>query len=396
MNPRMCGPVQDFGPGKPELLADSGESKSALNLLDLLDSKPGKSLLSTLSRELTNDQSERGPHEAPPRSVLREQCEFSESTLPFLNRYSKSYSVMRQADGSQTFYVPLHGITSRSIAGDESDEPKYFRSVMEVTVPPNAHNLDQCHFKRGPRVEVDKAKFLTALNEEIKGSAKLAASEDPLSFFTHGVFTSAGKSDVDAVRLALLSGVPTVNIDWRSTPGPWYSAAARYAVDHRGAVEQEKSFEPVLDNTLAQIGENNVAMISFSRGTAFNAGYMKHRFENRQTLPQVNANVLTHPDLFTSEFKTRENGQNPIAAAGKHTFVLGNPHDRALMFGGWQIFGDRVGDAEKSDVEAVTAAGGKYVIDNKQPLSSYTFNHYVDYSTIANMIKTVNRASKGR
>lgn len=396
MEPPICEPAEAFGPRKSQRLAEASpaEPERTLNLLDLLEAKPGQTLLSTLSKELTVDESEMGPHEVAPRSVLREQCEFSDSTLAFLNRYSKTFSVMKQPDGSQTFYVPLHGITSRRVVGDHSDEPKYFRSLMAVTVPAGAHNLDQCTFKRGPRVEVDKAAFLSALNEEIKGSTKLAPNDGPLSFFTHGVFTSAGKSDADAVRLALLSGVTTVNVDWRSTPGPWYTAPARYAVDHKGAIEQEKTFQPVLDTTLSQIGEKNVSMIAFSRGSAFNAGYMKHRFENRQTLPQINANVLTHPDLFTSEFKVREQGKNPIVAAGKNTFVLGNPYDRALLFGGWQIFGDRVGDAEKSDIDAVTAAGGKYVVDKKQPLNSYTFNHYVDYSTIADMIKLVNRASK--
>lgn len=259
---------------------------------------------------------------------------------------------------------------------------------MEVTVPKSADNLDECTFKRSARVEESKEQYLKALAEELKGAADLPAHQGPLCFFAHGAFTGAGTSDNDAVRLAMLSGVPTVNVDWRATPGPWNTLPFRYPIDYNGAVSQENEFEPALDASFDYIGAQHGAMVSFSRGTGFDATYMKHRFEDRATDAPVCANILAHADLQTKEFKLREQNLNPIVAGSSNTIVLGNEHDGALRIGRLRILGARAGDASPSDIAAVTAAGGTYVIDQYQHRGG-NFNHYIDYKVIAKMIRTL-------
>ncbi len=341
-----------------------------------------------LSRKLSSDPSETGPYEDRPHKYLREQCDFSEATEPFLDRYRQRFAPLRHHNGAQTFFIPVHGITNRSLAGEDNNEIKFFRTVFEVEVPRGAHNLDECTFRRDARKEISEHEYLQEIAEELKGAFDLPAHQGPLCFFTHGAFTGAGISDLDTLRLAMLSGVPTVNVDWRSTQGPWYSLPMRYPIDFNGAITQEKYFEPALDKTFQFIGQNHSAMIGFSRGTAFNAGYMMHRFNNRQIEAPINADVLAHADLAASMFRLRQDGVNPIVAASKNTIVLGNKHDGALRVGRWRIFGDRIGDAEPSDVRAVTEAGGTYVIDTYQRKGG-NFNHYVDYKIISSMIRTM-------
>lgn len=341
-----------------------------------------------LSKRLTRDKSETGPYEELPHKFLREQCEFSDATNSFLNRYRQRLTPRNNHNGSETFYIPLHGITNRSLQDDDGTGCKFFKTTMEVTVPKGAHNLDECTFKRGPRQPESEQEYLHGINEELKGASDLAPHQGPLCFFTHGAFTGAGVSDNDAVRLAMLTGVPTVNVDWRSTQGAWFTLPLRYPVDYAGAVTQERTFESKLDDTFAFIGENHGAMIGFSRGTGFNATYMQHRFAHRNEDTPINSDVLAHADLQTKEFRVREDGLNPIVSASKNTIVLGNPHDCALKVGRWRISGDRVGDAKPGDIKAVTAAGGKYVIDDYQRRGG-NLQHYIDYKVIAKMIRTM-------
>lgn len=341
-----------------------------------------------LSKKFTADPSELGSYEDGPHQYLREQCDFTDATLPFLERYVRRFAPLQQHDGTQIFIIPIHGMTNRSLPENKSNEVKYFKALMEIDVPRGAHNLDECTFKRSPREEETEHEYLNELKEELNGSSDLPAQRGPLCFFTHGAFTGAGISDLDALRLALLSGVPTVNVDWRSTQGPWYSLPMRYPIDFNGAITQEKHFETALDKMFKFIGEDRGAMIGFSRGTAFNAGYMMHRFANRDTEPRINANFLAHPDLAASMFRLRMDGSNPIIAASKNTIVLGSKHDSALRVGKWRIFGDRIGDAEPSDVRTVTDAGGTYLIDTYQRHGG-NFNHYIDYKIISKMIQTM-------
>jgi hypothetical protein len=341
-----------------------------------------------MSRSFTDDESELGTYKEAPHDYLREQCTFSNRTAQFLSRYAKRLPPYHHHDGSQTYYVLLHGITSRKLPGDDSTEPKYFRALMQVKVPAGADNLDQCTFKRGPRQEETKQEYLKGIEEELKGAADLPAHQGPLCFFAHGAMTGAGVSDNDALRLAMLSGVPTVNVDWRATPGPWYTLPFRYPIDYNGAVTQEKLFEPALDESFAYIGPEHAAMIGFSRGTGFDAAYMQHRFANKETCPQISANILAHADLKASQFRVREEGVNPIVDGSSNTIVLGNPHDGALRVGRIRIFGDRIGDAEPKDIATVTAAGGTYVIDKYQHRGG-NFNHYIDYKVIAKMIRAM-------
>ncbi|MBX9720051.1 MAG: hypothetical protein K2X81_01545, partial [Candidatus Obscuribacterales bacterium] len=111
----------------------------------------GIQLNSILSRTLSSDKSERDGYEDRPHKYLRDQCEFNENTALFLSRYSERFHPFSHHDGSRSFYVPIHGITNRTLPGNDSDDLKYYRAVMEVDVPIGAHNIDQCHFKRGPR-----------------------------------------------------------------------------------------------------------------------------------------------------------------------------------------------------------------------------------------------------
>ncbi len=375
---------------------DSGiksQENESLSLLSLSD----KTAL-FLSRTLTKDKSESGSYEYEykPGRALRKQCEFTQYTKEFLQRYKKQISPCQNPDGSTSYFIPMHGISSRVIGSNHSYEPKYFRSVMEVRVAKDAHNLDQCSFKRGPRIEESKAEFENGIDAELNGSESLLASRRPLNFFTHGAFSSAGVSDADALRLAMLSGIPTVSVDWRSTEGAWYTLPMRYVVDYNGAVSQEKQFEKALDAIFDLISPENGTMVSFSRGAAFNNEYMKHRFllahgskanagENQEQF-KLNGHVLSHADLNTSEFKLRVQGFNPLVESSANTVVLGNRKDKALFLGKLRIFGDRVGDGYRSDIEAVNAAGGKYVIDEVQKHGG-NFNHYVNYSLIARLLR---------
>lgn len=337
-----------------------------------------------LSKGLSSDKSELESYEEHPHKYLRPQCEFSGETAAFLERYTKSLPALQYHDGSHSYFIPVHGISNRMLNGDSSYTPKYYYSVMEVTVPHGAKNLDQCWFRRGPRQEESKDQFLGEIKEELSGALDLKAHDGPLSFFTHGAFSGAGVVDTDSVRLAMLSGVPTITIDWRSTPGPWYTLPLRYPIDFAGAVSQEKSFEDALDSTFSFLNPSKASMVCFSRGAAFNAAYLQHRYENKQV--PLSGNIFAHSDLASSAFRARIDGYNPIVGASKSTIVLGNPHDAALRIGSWRIFGDRVGDAQASDVDAVLQAGGKYVIDDFQRRGG-NFNHYVDYKIIAKMLQ---------
>ncbi len=347
---------------------------------------------SLLSRTLSADKSEREDYEDRPHKYLRDQCEFNENTAPFLSRYSARFHPFSQHDGSRSFYVPIHGITNRTLPGNDSDDLKYYRAVMEVDVPIGAHNIDQCHFKRGPRQEETKEQYLKELAEELNGAADLPSHKGPLSFFTHGAFTAAGVADHDALRLAMLSGIPTINVDWRSSSGPWFTLPFRYPIDYFGAVAQEKVFEDALDTSFAFIGPAKSTFVSFSRGTAFDAAYMRHRFEDRANCSPLAANIFAHADLPTSTFNLRQDGVNPTVAGSKNSIVMGSTHDFVLKIGKFRIFEDRVGDAEPSDIKAVTEAGGKYVLDDYKRRGG-NFNHYVDYKVIAKIIKTASDAS---
>ncbi|MBX9695108.1 MAG: hypothetical protein K2Z81_22170, partial [Cyanobacteria bacterium] len=106
----------------------------------------------TLSRGLSKDRSELGPYEDLPHEFLRRQCEFTDRTKSFLRRYAHERPTLEHSDGSRSYYIPLHGITYRGLPNNNTDRVKFFRTTMELTVPPDAHNLDQCTFRRGPRV----------------------------------------------------------------------------------------------------------------------------------------------------------------------------------------------------------------------------------------------------
>ena len=229
------------------------------------------------------------------------------------------------------------------------------------------------------------------LSREINGCMTLRPNNRPLNFFTHGCFSGAGVTDADAVRLALLTGTPTVTIDWRSTQGSWYTLPFRYVVDYYSALAQEPSFEKVLDESLASLDPSHVSMVSFSRGAAFNAAYMKHRYS--EGLKPINGHVMAHADLSTSAFRDRKNGENPITAASDATVVLGNRHDKVLFFSRWRIFGDRVGDAYQSDIDTVNLAGGRYVIDDVQRRGG-NLNHYVNYNLIARLLSDLSDPQK--
>lgn len=337
-----------------------------------------------VSKLLSSDESESGSYDSPSLKRPRSQCQFTPQTKAFLERYDKIFPHKELANGSRSYFVPVCGITTRDLPESKNSDAKYYGALMEITVPPSANNLDQCSFKRGPRRQFSQSEFLYALNTELKGRQDLKAHDGSLAFFTHGCFTPAGVCDTDAVRLAALSGIPTVALDWRSTEGPWYTLPFRYALDFSAAALQEKDFEAALDETFKSIGPERAAMISFSRGAAFNNSYFEHRF----TLPErskLRAGVMAHADLKTSAFDRDQDGLNPITAASRSTFVLGNRHDKALFLGRIRIFGNRVGDAEKSDISAVEKAGGKYLIDEFK-LHGGNFNHYVNYRLIAGML----------
>ena len=79
-------------------------------------------------------------------------------------------------------------------------------------------------------------------------------------------------------------------------------------------------------------------------------------------------------------------GKNPITAAAENTIVLGSPKDMALMFASRWFRGDRVGDAGKKDIEAVTNAGGRYLID-EFPKRGSNFHHFINYRSLGTMVK---------
>lgn len=340
-----------------------------------------------LSKSVGQDSSEQGAYTCLPQEFLRTQCEFTAHTQHALRRYSRRYQPEQNSDGSTTYTIPIHGISNRSIQGDLSVEPKFFQSLMSIRVPKDAHNFDQCTIVRAPRKEVSATEYRNSIQEEISGSQDLLPETGPIGFFTHGVFACAGQSDDDVMRIFLESGIPTINIDWRSTPGKSYTRLIRYGIDFHGAITQEKAFEPYLDETVKWLNPSRCAFIAFSRGSAFNAAYMKHRHESfGESTQKLNTDLFAHPDLETEKFKVRDDcGNNPITASADNTIVLGSPRDKALLFASHWFKADRVGDAGKQDIEAVTRAGGRYLID-ESPKRGNNFNHFINYRSLGGLV----------
>ncbi len=352
---------------------------------------------SVFSKLLGDDESEEGSYRSAARKRPRSQCEFSNKTAEFLKRYQKLIPERSRSDGSCTYFIPLHGITSRDLPEHQGTSAKYFSSLLEIRVPKNAHNLDQCDIRRGPRHEISKSAFLDALRSELQGKPGLKAYDGALALFTHGCFSSAGVTDADSFRLAALSGVPTISLDWRSSEGPWFTLPFRYVLDYNAAQFQEKLFESALDDTLDSIGPERASLISFSRGAAFNASYLEHRSSKLEQRTKLKSVVMAHADLASSSFRLDHNGLNPITSASRSTIVLGNKHDKAILLGKLRIFGNRIGDAEKSDIEAVEKAGGRYLIDQFR-LRGGNFNHYVNYKLIGGILEDLclGRCDKSR
>ena len=278
------------------------QSGSTINIeyVKMLASSDNPALTLRISKQISKDQTENGPFQSLPQKYLRTQCEFTPSVEKFLNRYSRRYPPETNGDGSKTYTVPIYGITNRSVEYSNDFEPKFFKSEMQVTVPKGAHNFDQCTVNRGPRERLTQDEYRKSVQQELSGSHDLLPQTGPLSFFTHGVFQSAGHSDDDVLKIAAESGVPTINIDWRSTPGSFFTKLVRYGIDYSGAINQEKSFEPYLDQTVDWLNPKRCAFVAFSRGSAFNAAYMKHRHDMRNPPSQsLNGDLFAHPDLET-------------------------------------------------------------------------------------------------
>lgn len=351
------------------------------------DLKPGLAL--KLSKQIGNDPSELGSYKCMPKKFLREQCEFTESVRVFLNRYARRFVPQSNPDGSTTFFVPIYGISNRSLPQSDDFSPKYFKAQMAVKVPAAAVNIDQCTISRGPRTQISEEQYKRSISEELTGSFDLRPQTGPLSFFTHGAFTAAGETDDDTLRIAMESGVPTVNVDWRSTPGKLLSKIVRYGIDFKGALEQEKLFEPELDKTVQYLDPKRCTFLAFSRGSAFNAAYLNHRYDEKSFAARIKGVVFSHADLETEKFRERDSsGNNPITAATENTIVLGNSRDKALGFAKRWLRGDRVGDASADDIAAVRSAGGEYVID-EAPRKGGNFNHYINYRSIGRMVRSL-------
>ncbi|MBX9570366.1 MAG: hypothetical protein K2X77_15825 [Candidatus Obscuribacterales bacterium] len=373
---------------------------NSLQYVDMLAASDNPSLTLRLSKQISKDRSENGPYFTGPQKYLRTQCEFTPSVQSFLNRYSRRYPPEVHADGAKTYTIPIYGISNRSIGNDSDFEPKFFMSEMHIKVPKGAHNFDQCTISRGPRELLSGDQYRKAVQQELSGAHDLLPQTGPLSFFTHGVFAAAGQSDDDVMRIAAESGVPTINIDWRSTPGSLWTKLFRYGVDFSGAINQEKAFEPYLDQTVAWLNPSRCAFVAFSRGSAFNAAYMKHRHETMGDLntKKLNGDLFAHPDLETEKFRVRDDkGRNFITASAENTVVLGSPKDKALMFASRWLRGDRVGDAGKQDIDAVIKAGGRYLID-EFPKRGANFHHFINYRSLGTMVRdllhTKNRGDK--
>lgn len=381
------------------------EKLPSMEYVDFVTSNDSPSFAMRLSKQISKDPSEIGSYRREPQKYFRTQCEFTPSVEKFFNRYSRRYPPEHHADGAKTYTIPVYGITNRSLrlgaGGTPSPsevnrpfescndfEPKFFVSEMHIRVPKGAHNFDQCAISRGPRQRMSPDEYRDAVQQELSGAHDLLPQAGPLSFFTHGVFAGAGQSDDDVMRIAAESGVPTINVDWRSTPGQLLTKLIRYGIDFSGAIQQEKSFEPLLDQTVDWLNPKRCAFVAFSRGSAFNAAYMKHRHESLDSNAiRLNGDLFAHPDLETEKFRARdEAGKNPITASADNTIVLGSPKDKALMFASRWLRGDRVGDAGKHDIEAVLNAGGRYLID-EFPRRGNNFHHFINYRTLGTLVR---------
>ncbi len=362
--------------------------------VDLLAHSENPALTLRLSKQISNDRTENGSYFVGPQKYLRTQCEFTPAVENFLYRYSRRYPPQIHADGGKTYTIPIYGITNRTLENSDNFEPKFFKSSMQITVPKGAHNFDQCTVSRGPREKLSNEEYRNGVQQELYGSHDLLPQTGPLSFFTHGVFAGAGQSDDDVLRVAAESGVPTINVDWRSTPGNIFTKIIRYGIDFSGAINQEPSFEPYLDQTVEWLNPKRCAFIAFSRGSAFNAAYMKHRHDSTSFAQKLNGVLFAHPDLETEKFRVRDElGFNPITSSAENTIVLGSPKDKALMFASRWLRGDRVGDAGKQDIDAVIKAGGRYLID-EFPKRGNNFHHFINYRSLGAMVRELLHPSR--
>lgn len=375
---------------EPDPGSDNRPTADAISMqyVDSIARNENPTLSLRMSKQISNDKTENGSYFVAPQKYMRTQCEFTPAVENFLNRYSRRYPPQIHADGGKTYTVPIYGITNRSVESSDDFSPKFFKSSMHITVPKGAHNFDQCTITRGPREKLTNEEYRTGVQQELYGWHDLLPQSGPLSFFTHGVFAGAGQSDDDVLRVAAESGVPTINVDWRSTPGNIFTKVIRYGIDFSGAINQEPSFEPYLDQTVEWLNPRRCAFIAFSRGSAFNAAYMKHRHDGISSPERkLNGVLFAHPDLETEKFRVRDEfGLNPITSSAENTIVLGSPKDKALMFASRWLRGDRVGDAGKQDIDAVIKAGGRYLID-EFPKRGNNFHHFINYRSLGGMVR---------
>jgi hypothetical protein len=224
-------------------------------------------------------------------------------TQSFCDRYRLRHPITKNSDGSTTYVVPQLGITTRELPGHNSSLVKHFGCLVKIRVAQGATHFDQCTFERGPRQFITASQFKQAVTEEMQGSPSLSDPLPHLTLYTHGSALSAGAADIDSAKLALASGAPVVNIDFKSYPF------------------QDKVMALALDQAIAFIGAAKVNLVGSGDGCKFNTDYLAYRY--RTNAPLLRMHILAHLQLPISELqKYADHHYNEIIEGSNKTTIL--------------------------------------------------------------------------
>lgn len=235
------------------------------------------------------------------------------------------YPPVQNVDGSTTYTVVQSGLTDRPGRDSGID---YYRRLVNITVPKDNPSIDKCQFVFNGRETISKDQYDQILQRD-------KAFNPEIELYAHGVSTTDMSADKQAMTLQLMSGRPTIALDWDANPAtgddnPLHSLQG-YSQDTINAkrANDNKDFQNAIDNTVQEIGADHTSLIGFSHGGFFDTRYLAHRVQ--ANLPKLENVILTHPDVPVSAPELRVNGSPELFKdSAQHSYVIGGKMDLAM------------------------------------------------------------------
>lgn len=307
--------IDNASPYLPHLLMASQDNLTASS--NLMPNDIGSSFMMLVPAELGNLlEGEKG------RILEPELATPIDSTImKALTKDADLYPPVQNKDGSTTYTVVQAGITDRPGRDEGID---YYSRNVDITVPSDSSNLDDCQYLMHPREIITKEEFDSLIEKD------KAVSSD-IDLYAHGVSTPAIRSDKEALLLQLTNARPTVNLDWNAKDVDFLDPLGGYEADTKAAkrANDNPQFTAAIDDTVQSVGANHTALIGFSHGGYFDTRYLSHRVASE--LPKLNTVILTHPDVPISAPELRVNGKPELLKdASKHAYVIGGTSDLAM------------------------------------------------------------------